>query len=615
MSGIGKTKKGILKMLSKKQHTLTELSQELGLSPSTVKQHIDELQAMGAISLVENEFIKRWKYYRATPNFEISGTYTNRTPSRFERINPYYVGSILLIAVAAVAAYSMFFGSPGSIGTGTTTTGALLGSGAAASSVPGYSLSVRLTDPPTVPDGTTSLVLNYSSVALRVTNGTAASGWVNISGSGSVNLMSLVNVSQFLGNATLGANDIVSGVRLYAKSSFITIGNVSYNVLLPENSIIANVKPTSMSSNSVILADFSPTIVSIYSSNTTTFLLVPSVKAVIYGSNTTQHGNHHASEEIENLTQAEAHMLANASAGIEVTGSSISTSGDNTSLSVTVKNTGNHTVTLRQLQLSGQIDSHVFIGSNSEINVEIVKDNHFPSGEVVISSDAVHGNGHMNANANLPPLPNIVRDNTSLGNITSLGDNTGIAGHGHESGLGNLSGGLQGNISAGAGRAANGHGNKHNGTGNFNQNASLGISLGNLIGNGDVHAKAHGHESISFPSFSNITINNTALNITGNITSQEDIGISHAYLHQLTFLISSNGTLSLPRGSGAADFSGNSNGYALQSGSAATFTFNGTISYGNGEITDTPVPGNAYKVIVMGSPGVLVHANATATAS
>ena len=77
MKRMGETKKAILRMLTGRQHTLTELSRVLHLSPSTVKQHLSELHALGAVFQVKNEFIKRWKYYRVTQNFEISGLFVS----------------------------------------------------------------------------------------------------------------------------------------------------------------------------------------------------------------------------------------------------------------------------------------------------------------------------------------------------------------------------------------------------------------------------------------------------------------------------------------------------------------------------------------------------------
>lgn len=63
------TKKKIIRLLLKGNLTLTQISAKLGLAQSTVSKHIEELNQIGAISLVHNPYIKKWKYYRANPEF------------------------------------------------------------------------------------------------------------------------------------------------------------------------------------------------------------------------------------------------------------------------------------------------------------------------------------------------------------------------------------------------------------------------------------------------------------------------------------------------------------------------------------------------------------------
>lgn len=58
-------------MLSERSKTITDISRELDLAPSTVSQHITELRSMGAIEQVENYHVRKWKYYRVSPGFGI----------------------------------------------------------------------------------------------------------------------------------------------------------------------------------------------------------------------------------------------------------------------------------------------------------------------------------------------------------------------------------------------------------------------------------------------------------------------------------------------------------------------------------------------------------------
>lgn len=78
MSKTYETKRKILDILYKKQSTLSEISKLLGLAPSTVSKHLKGLEASGAIELVDNPYIRKWKYYIITPEELVVNTPINR---------------------------------------------------------------------------------------------------------------------------------------------------------------------------------------------------------------------------------------------------------------------------------------------------------------------------------------------------------------------------------------------------------------------------------------------------------------------------------------------------------------------------------------------------------
>ncbi len=63
MGKIFETKERILKMLKNKPRTREEIAKELGLSPSTISQHLEELEEMGLVKKQDHRHSKRWKYY------------------------------------------------------------------------------------------------------------------------------------------------------------------------------------------------------------------------------------------------------------------------------------------------------------------------------------------------------------------------------------------------------------------------------------------------------------------------------------------------------------------------------------------------------------------------
>jgi predicted transcriptional regulator len=80
-----RTKIGIIRLLSSKPKTLTQISKEIDLAPSTVSQHLQDLLDIGAIEPIENEHIRKWKYYRVTQEFG-AGAYILETRLRESRI-------------------------------------------------------------------------------------------------------------------------------------------------------------------------------------------------------------------------------------------------------------------------------------------------------------------------------------------------------------------------------------------------------------------------------------------------------------------------------------------------------------------------------------------------
>jgi DNA-binding transcriptional ArsR family regulator len=58
------TRVAILKSLGRRRKMLTELSKQLGMSPSTVKEHMDSLSKAGLVVMIDDGH--KWKYYELT---------------------------------------------------------------------------------------------------------------------------------------------------------------------------------------------------------------------------------------------------------------------------------------------------------------------------------------------------------------------------------------------------------------------------------------------------------------------------------------------------------------------------------------------------------------------
>ena len=249
MSKTWHMKKRVLKILSKRPRTPGEISKLLGLSPSTVSVHIAELERIGAIERVENGYAKRWKYYRIKPGFNIEKAI------RVKEVN--MIPLILMgIAIAAFIGVGAFIG--------------LIPHGGQATTI----LTIQLTDPPNVPNGTQALLVSYSSLQARIRG---SSSWITDNTTGIVNLMSLTNVSEVVGKLKVPMNASVGTIRFNITSARILVNGMTYNVDVSNHQLSANVIGVGAAGNMSVLMDMRTKIASTANA---TYMLVTSLKAV-----------------------------------------------------------------------------------------------------------------------------------------------------------------------------------------------------------------------------------------------------------------------------------------------------------------------------------------------
>lgn len=277
------------------------------------------------------------------------------------------LAAIVVIILVVGGAYFLLgnhYKAPtGSTGTGSSTTP---GSGSSAyptgsSSSSSKSTPILMTDPPSVPAGTQAAVVTYS--ALKVDESSPSGlGWVNATGSGSVNLMSVVNSSQVIGYANLTANTTISAVRFVATSAYVTINNTRYNVTIPNSTVNAQVNGQSrLNASSAVLVDMATTISAVYNSNTTAFVMAPSAKAALV-SNSSINGGISIGLGIGASTNVGAMISINAGAkatafspapSITITSATLSSANNMTTLTVNVKDNSNSSVTVSSVALYG----------------------------------------------------------------------------------------------------------------------------------------------------------------------------------------------------------------------------------------------------------------------
>jgi hypothetical protein len=248
---------------------------------------------------------------------------------------------------------------------------------------------VMVTDPAQVPTGTKALVMSYSSVQ---TQSGAGAGWVQASGSGSINLTSAVNSSVVVGYINTTAQSTVSAVRIYATSAYIIVNGTTYNATVPSY-IAANVTgSTKVGSNSSVIVEVSPTVAAVYTSNSTRFAMNPSSKAVVVA-NATASGSVNVGSLISLNAQAKAALWVS-TPNISISEpASVTVDGNTTYITVDVMDNSNRTVVLNSLIVYGA--QNVSASQSASTNASVVSS---------LNSALLGGRVSANASANVKAM-------------------------------------------------------------------------------------------------------------------------------------------------------------------------------------------------------------------
>ena len=421
--------------------------------------------------------------------------------------------------------------------------------------VPGGAiLSFQMTDPPQVPVGANALLISYSSIEAHVAGNGTGTGWFAVNGNGTVNLMALVNQSQIIGNTSVQAGDEVNLVRFNVTSARIEINGTYYNVTVPSGAITAHVQNSAaVNGNQSVLLDMAPVIATIYTSNSTLFVLVPSLRAVVVSNaSTASHAKIGASFNLNASARAELEAYK---PNISISNASVAVSGNSTSIKVTVKNSGNSSVAINHLFLYG--NESVSVSNAAQHTIMIKGGDH---GNVEIEGIGINGTGNLtlgiNSNADLHGVAN-----GSIG--ADVGINTSIRSGSHAS-------------------QNNSENESASGSGNASSQARTSDS-----GMADVNVSENESE--------NMLVN---------------VGVDMVHFGSFTFIVGSNGNMTLPSSSGEVE--GNV-GLVIPANSSATLTFSGDMTFGNSRLVAVLSKGSLYRMTVSGENAVRVTTNVTAS--
>lgn len=546
MSKTFETKSKILDILKQGAKTPAEIGRTLNLSPSTISQHLKELRESGRIEEFTDEHFKNIKYFRRLEQPSILASSTAK-----------FATGLIALVVIAVLAFS-FYTRPVSAASGVGP------------------VSILMTDPPHVPAGTQSLVVTYSSLKVLISNSTGRF-WRQINTTGTVNLLSLVNFSKNLSTFNLPANSVVDMMSIRISNASITLNGTTYPVLLTNKNVSVKVFYSNKNSSAYnILFDMFPTVSAVVSGNQTIFIMSPSATAATIGKSAAQLGLPTESRNgLTRLSDIDRRALSESRANISITNASIITSGNLTSISITVLDNSNYSTKLFSAAIYG----------NASYELSLNVSPWLPSGA---------------ANAKMPrKIPTLYQDQ-------QMQDAMNFTAHAVGMGEGNADISSQNIITMDLNRT-----NMEALAENMSNGSALVGALGNVIrnrGRGDMAA--------------NLTDGLASGRIGRDIIAANYARQRLVEFNSINFFIQPNGTMRLPSPMGIVIANNDNNEmvmprsmfseYNLSAGTSATLTYFGSLQFANGHLGVHLRPGAKYTIVVTGEDGASASINVTA---
>jgi len=136
-------------------------------------------------------------------------------------------------------------------------------------------LSILLTDPPTIPAGVTKVYITYANLAVHVSGMANNSGWTTVQASGSIELLGTVNVSKTISSVKIEAGTY-NLIRFNVTAAAVTYYGQNYSAFVQTTEltmpIVGGVGVTSSTPCATII-DFSPTVINTGTQSSPEFIL------------------------------------------------------------------------------------------------------------------------------------------------------------------------------------------------------------------------------------------------------------------------------------------------------------------------------------------------------
>ena len=239
------------------------------------------------------------------------------------------------------------------------------------------SFSIMLTDPPTVPAGTTILDLTYYNISLGILYANGTSAWLPVAGSGTVDLFSLVDMSQTIASAMIPSGSTADKIEFTIASVEAEVNGTMYSVTPLSNTLVVSIANSQVNPTlSGVLVDFNPTLVQIQATDSDGnivyyYVLVPSASATVVTDLTSEQVKVGSIVELgQNDREKLVKVVEEFTNNVTIVSASLSVNGNVTSLNVTIMNQGNIAFRIFGLTLQGEFNATrtwETVGSNGQI--------------------------------------------------------------------------------------------------------------------------------------------------------------------------------------------------------------------------------------------------------
>ena len=238
-----------------------------------------------------------------------------------------------------------FPGGSTSTGSSTNTVGSTPGTGSSQGS-----FSMLATDPPIYASGVSKIFVKYSGEDVHASGSAAASAWVGLNSSGTLELTSLVNTTQ-----TIASSKIRSGTydmaRLDVTSAAVLYNGQNYTASVPSNQLTANINgklQVNSSASGAAIIDLQTVVVNSGNSTQPQFLFSASARATAVPASDASAAVTVGAKVSFTSKPWWGPFITQSTASLKISSANVTSN----SLSLIVRNTGGSNTTLRMVTIT-----------------------------------------------------------------------------------------------------------------------------------------------------------------------------------------------------------------------------------------------------------------------